>query len=384
MTPLSVPLRRAALASVLPVLFGACSLFGGDDDDSASTTDPTQDNIEAYEMLRLALEAKREQVLPAAMVDDNTSAGPWLVWLDIYQGWSAVFYARHYPDGAEVVSDVPIGDEMNAPNFRISETLGMTARSAGADSLYTIFRLDTGTELDAVTMKKPLSADYDAYALFGDEAYIVVEDEGLAIYEWTPGSTTPAMIGNIDAPLGAFVDFTVAEDSKGDRHLVALGSYGTWDVDLATMAAAKIPLPILPLEGGISEQGIAAFDDGEIWWYEWGGAEARAIHEEIAASGYLLSSSFPQAHVPAGSVGGSNVTLDGSVIYYRSSSGVYAYDVGTKAVTPVLLEDRNYSGSGVFVTYTSLSWSDVGLFVVGLESASGATGADGPVYRVAL
>ncbi|MEZ4452627.1 MAG: hypothetical protein R3B09_24420 [Nannocystaceae bacterium] len=375
---------RAGLALLLPALVGGCSLFGGGDDDDGSTTDPTQENINAYESLRLTLEASREQVLPAAMVDDNTSAGPWLVWLDTYQGWSAIFHARRFPDGAEVVSDVPIGDEENPPNFVISESLGMTARSSGSDSVYTVFRLDTGAELDVVTLKKPSAADYDAYALLGDDAYIVVEDEGLAIYEWTPGSTAPASIGSIDASLGAFVAFVVVEDTKGSRHLTAIGTYGTWDVDLATMAATKIPIPILPTEGGINERGLAAFDDGEIWWYEWGAAEARPIHDEIAASGYVLSSTFPQAHLPAGGLGGANLTIDdATTIYYRSHSGVYAYDVGTRAVTPVLLEDVGYSGSGLYITYAGLSWSDVGLFVVGLESMSGSTGADGPVYRVA-
>lgn len=385
---ISSPRRARVLSLVLLApLASACSIFGGGDDESESSSDPTQDNIDAYEALRLSLEAARTQVLPASPVDEATSAGPWLVWLDIYQGWSAIFHARRYPDGAEVVAEVPIGDEQNPPNFVISETLGMTAVAIGGDSEYTVFRLDTGAALDVITRKRPTTAAYDAYGLFGDEAYLVAEDENLAIYEWTPGSTEPAMIGAIGdtgVSLGAWAGFVVAEDAKGDRRLVAIGTYGTFSVDLATMSATQIPLPVMPLEGGVNEYGFAAYDDGDIWWYEWGAAEVRAIHDEIAASGYMLSSSFPQAHMPGRALGPQDITIDGTTIYYRSNSGVYAYDVVSRAVTPVLLEDRNYSGSGITVTYTGLSFSDAGLFVMGLESMSGSTGADGPVYRVSI
>lgn len=385
MPPVTHLVRSAALLS--SVLLSGCILGVGGDDDDDTGADPTQVNIQQYENLRLQLEQRRELVLPAAQVDDVRAAGPWLVWLDIYQGFSAVLHARRYPGGEEVVSEVPIGDAGTPPNFDIGESLGMTAVTVGGDALYTVFRLDTGAVLDEVTMKKPTAAKYDAYAVFGEQAYIVVEDEGLAIYEWTPGTGAPTKVGAIGetgANLGAWAGFVVTEDMAGSRRLVAIGTYGTYSVDLATMAATKVPLPVMPLEGAINEYGIAAVDGRDLWWYDWGAAEARPIHDELAASTYRLNSTYAQAHLPGSGFAGQDVSIDGTILYYRSNSGIYSYDVTTRAVTPVLLDDMNYAGTGVFITYTGLAGGDGALHVVGLESESGSTGADGPTYRVAL
>ena len=79
-----------------------------------------------------------------------------------------------------------------------------------------------------------------------------------------------------------------------------------------------------------------------------------------------------------------DLAVDGTTIYYRSNSGIYAYDVASKAVTPVLLDDLGYDGSGVLVNYTGLVSGDGSLFTIGLTSMSGPTGSDGPIYRVGL
>lgn len=378
--------RLLRAAAVLSAVTLAGCIFG-DDDDGDTPTDPTQTNIQQYEGLRLQLEQRREVALPAALVDDIRAAGPWLVWLDIYQGFSGVLHARRYPGGEEVVSEVPIGDEQSGYNFEIGEVLAMTAVSDGGDARYTAFRLDTGTVLDEVTMKKPTAAKYDAYGVFGEQAYIVVEDEDRAIYEWTPGTDTPARIaafGESGANFGAWVGFVVAEDQQGTRRLVGVGTLGTYSMDLATKAVTQVPLPVMPIEGAINEFGIAAIDGRDLWWYDWGSSQARAIHEELMASSYMLNSTYAQVHHVGSGYGAQDVAIDGTTLYYRSNSGIFAYDVADKTVTPVLLDDLTYSGSDVFITYTGLAVGDGSLFTIGLESTSGATGSDGPIYRVAL
>lgn len=371
---------RHALAWAAATLI-ACD--GGDDD--GGTTDPTQDNIQQYETLRLQLEQARTLALPGDAVDDVRAAGPWLVWLDLYQGFSGVLHARRYPGGDEIVAEVPIGDEQTPPNFEIGEQLAMTALTVGGDAQYTVFRLNTGTVLDQVTRKKPAAAKYDAYGVFGDQAYLVVEDEGLAIYAWTPGTDAPQPIASFgDTNFGAWIGFVVAEDQAGTRRLVGVGTAGTYSMDLATQAVTRVPLPIQALEGAINEYGVAAFTDQQLWWYDWGAAEARAIHDELAASPYLLNSTYAQAHQVGFGHASQDLAVDGTTIYYRSNSGIYAYDVASKAVTPVLLDDLGYAGSGALVTYTGLVSGDGSLFTIGLTSMSGATGSDGPIYRVGL
>lgn len=364
-------------------MFATIGCDGGGDDGGA--TDPTQDNIQQYEQLRLQLEQKRELALPSEGVDDVRALGPWLTWLDLYQGFSGVLHARRYPGGDEVVSEVPIGDEKTPPNYEIGDQLAMTGLTVGGDAQYTVIRLDTGAVLDQVTMKKPAAAKYDAYGVFAEQAYIVVEDEGRAIYEWTPGTDSPQVIASFgDTDFGAWIGFVVAEDQAGTRRLVGVGTAGTYSMDLATQQVTRVPMPHQLLEGAINEYGVAAFEDQEMWWYDWGASEARAIHDELAASSYVLNSTYATAHLVGFGTASQDIAVDGTTLYYRSNSGVYAYDVASKTVTPVLLDDRGYAGDGKLVTYTGLVNGDGALFMIGLTSTSGATGSDGPIYRVGL
>lgn len=218
--------------------------IGGIDYDDEDTADPTQQNIQQYEQLRMSLEQKRELVLPADAVDDVQAAGPWLTWLDLSQGFSGVLHARRGAGGDEVVSEVPIGDDGTPPNYEIGEELAMTAVTVGGDAVYTVLRLGTGTALDQVTMTKPDAAKYDAYGVFAGQAYIVVEAEDLAIYEWTPGTDAPTQIasfGEAGTNFGAWLGFVVAEDMAGTRRLVGVGTLGTHSMDLATKQVTQVP-----------------------------------------------------------------------------------------------------------------------------------------------
>jgi len=368
----------------LPVLAG-CSIGDGDDGDDGGG-DPTQDNIDEYEALRVSLEMNRQEVLPATGTDSVSAVGPYLLWLDINQGWEAILHIRRYPEGTEIVSPVPIGDEMTPPFYRADGGFAMTALTVEGDAVYSVIDLHNGALIDEVSHTKPQSAKYDAYGVFDGDAYLVAEDEGKMIYRWAAGTGSPTAIGSIDdtgANLGAWIAFTLVEFG-GSLKLVALGTLGTYTIDLDTMAAKAIPLPIAPLEFGITDVGIAAIDGSDLWFYAWDSAEVRAIHDELESSDYNLNSTFANAHWVGSGGANVDVSMDGSTIYYNSVAGIYSYDVVSAAVTPVLLDDQTYSGSSVSIHYTGINVSDGALTVIGLESTSGATGSDGPIYRVAL
>lgn len=377
--------RFVAMCAALSLGPG-CGFFDGNVDDPEDELDQTEQDLLQYEEVRLSLEQAREQVLPS-VADDLSAAGPYLTWLDRSNANTAVLHAVRFPGGEEVVSEVPIGNVETAPYYVISESLAMTARASGGDSIYTVIRLDTGGVLDEIERPRPQAADYDAFRLFGEQAYIVADDEDLAVYEWTPGTDTPTVIGSLGAigsGLGAFIDLVVVEDMAGVRRLIAVGTGGTYSVDLATMAPTRLPFPVQVHEGALNEHGMAVIDGTELWWLDWGATEVRAIHSEVAQPGYRLSPTFREAHWVGSGTANQDVAIDGTTLHYRSNTGVYGYDVATKTVAPVLLDNRNYDHRGVFVTYTGLNAGDGGLFVVGLESTSGSTGADGPVYRVRL
>jgi hypothetical protein len=368
------------LLSSLPCVLAGCSLLGGDQGNS------TEDDIAEYEQLRTSLEANRQEILPAQAVDHVSAVGPYVLWLDTYQGWEAVLHIRRYPEGTEITSPVPIGDETTPPFYRASEELAMTALTVGMDSIYSVIDLANGQLLDEVTYAKPQNAAYDAYGVVGNDAYLVVEDEGKMIYSWTAGSGSPAAIGSIDdtgANLGAWIDFTLVE-YDGSLKLLALGTYGTYAIELDTMNATQIPLPVTPLEFGITDAGIAVVDGADLWFVSWGDSEARAIHDELKNSSYSLNASFHNAHWVGSGGANIDVSMDGDTIYYRSVAGIHAYNVSSNAIAPILLDDMTYSGSEVFIHYTGINVADNAMIVVGLESTSGSTGADGPIYRVTL
>ncbi|MCA9698500.1 MAG: hypothetical protein KC431_13310 [Myxococcales bacterium] len=306
------------------------------------------------------------------------------MWLDLYQGFEGVLHIRNFDTNNEIVSPVPIGNDMSAPFYRANDQVAMTAKLEGMDSVYSVIDVKTGNLLDEVLYTKPQLAQYDAYGIDGNDVYLVVEDEGKMIYTWTAGTGSPTPIGAIDDTginLGAWIDFTLVEYG-GSLKLLALGTLGAFTIDLGTMNATKVPLPIVPLEFGITDVGIAAIDGFDLWFYAWGDTQARAIHDELEASDYVLNSTFYNSHYVGSGGAAQDVGMDGSTIYYASVSGVHGYDVLSNEVKPVLLNDMTYSGSDVFIHYTDLGPDTGSMVVIGLESTNGSTGADGPYYRV--
>jgi hypothetical protein len=360
-----------------------CSLLGleGEGDGGNST----EDDIAEYEALRLSLETNLEEVLPAYGVDSLQAVGDYVTWLDVNQGWEAILHIRHYPDGGEITSEVPIGNEDVFPFYRLGDTTAMTAIFEGMNSIYSVIDLENGQLVDQVTRPKPTDADYDAYGVYGNEAYLVVDSEGKMIYEWTVGSGSPTPIGSIDdtgANFGIFIDFVIVEFG-GSRKLVGIGTAGTYAIELDTMIADQIPLPISPLEIGITDNGIAVADGFDLWYVGWEDTEVRAIHDELKANAYELNTSFNNSHWMGSGFAQQDVSGSGNRIIYRSTSGVHAYDTTTNTVTPLLLDDNGYSSETPWsVRYVGLNVTDNALLVFGLESDDGSTGADGPIYRL--
>jgi hypothetical protein len=362
-----------------------CSFFGigGDGDDDGGSS--TEDDIAEYEALRLSLETNLEEILPAYGVDSVQAVGDYVTWLDINQGWEAILHIRHYPDGGEWTSEVTVGNEETFAFYRLGDTTAMTAIVEGMSSIYSVIDLETGDLADQVTRPKPDGADYDAYAVYGDKAYLVADSEGKMIYEWTVGSGSPTPIGAIDdtgANFGIFIDFTII-DYGGSLKLLGIGTVGTYAIELDTMIADQIPLPISPLEIGITDNGIAVADGFDLWYVGWEDTEVRAIHDELKANAYELNTSFNNSHWMGSGFAQQDVSGSGNRIIYRSTSGVHAYDTTTNTVTPILLDDNGYSSeTPLYIHYTGINTTENAMFVYGLESTSGATGADGPIYRL--
>jgi sugar lactone lactonase YvrE len=114
--------------------------------------------------------------------------------------------------------------------------------------------------------------------------------------------------------------------------------------------------------------------DGPHYWVN---GETRDLKSEIDDNAYRLNTTFPAIHKYAGH----GVLYKGRVVY-KGQTGMFAYDLRTHEVKPLLLEPR---GGTRIVYIDPLVTDDTGtLYVTGLESESGAVGADGPIYALQL
>ena len=98
------------------------------------------------------------------------------------------------------------------------------------------------------------------------------------------------------------------------------------------------------------------------------------ITDKIKA-GYSMNKTFAQVHYPDNN--GSWCKYKDKIVYH-GSYGIFAYDMNSEKVIPLALDARDNS-----VVYRNPTTVDTGtLFLKGLLSESGATGADGPTYSI--
>jgi hypothetical protein len=115
---------------------------------------------------------------------------------------------------------------------------------------------------------------------------------------------------------------------------------------------------------------------GRIFRYDVASDSREELTDGITA-GYTMNATYPEPHLPTATTAFSRA---GDRLYYEGTYGIFAYDLGTEEVEPVLLNRRDNS---VTYRYPTAMEATGALFVKGLESESGAIGADGPTWRVA-
>ena len=97
----------------------------------------------------------------------------------------------------------------------------------------------------------------------------------------------------------------------------------------------------------------------------------------IEAADYEINETFASSHLYY-----QDPTRWRDYIIYVANSGLFAYNMRSHEVTPILLEPRTPDLRIVY-RYPRVTESGI-LLVTGLTSTSGAVGADGPVYQVDL
>lgn len=357
--------RPIGMRALLPILLAAaaCVPSGPADDD------PTEQDLAEYDELATRL-GKRSRRFLGDEADELQAAARRIYWLQ-YASFDPTIHSSLA--GARVDYAFAAGTE---GNLRVSDDLVVTARREGDAVVYRAYDAAAASSLRGEVML-PAPTDEQrwwAYCVDGGTVYIVTTGAATTLHRWTPG-TPPAAVLTLEeagASVGIFLDFMV---HQGKMLFVESGRL--WTLDLATQTATWVGNR-KEISGAVSTNGLGVLYVAADGPYYVENGTTRDVRAEIEDSGYRLNATFASIHHFA-----ADAVLYRGTVVYQGQAGMFAYDLRAKRVTPLLLEPR---GPGLRIDYIDPQITDATatLYVTGLESESGAVGADGPVWTLDL
>jgi hypothetical protein len=343
--------------------------------DPGPGTDPTQADVDAYNQLADQLDAHRSMFL-GKDVQDVTPVYSRLYWLDTT---SADPKLDRYDDatGTRLAYTFSIGT-LDDDNFRASQAYVVTADAGSDPVVYHAY--DAGspaTEIASIARPRPSDAKWEAYAVSGTTMYLVDAS--------TPGQTTllrwlagadPVPVTTLEqagATIGEFWDFDVFGTT-----MIFIESGRMWKLDLTTNQATWL-MNMTEVTGDIDfrPDGVLFECADGLKFFDYGKNTLVDMSAKIDANGFQINQTFATA---AHYLGG--FTRWKTFIVYIGESGLFAYDMATDHITPILLSPER---ADLRIDYKRPAALDDGTaFVTGLESTDGAVGVDGPTYRLDL
>lgn len=359
----------SATLALSPSLLGCIFVNGNGPGDTMTGGDTTEKDIAQYDATQAQLEQRRTVFNNNAM--EPTGWGTRLFWLE-FPGYDPSLHSYETSGSVTTHYKFPIGSG-DKYNYRASEKIVVTAELKGDKVVYHAYRIDKPEEsLGELSLPNPGSGiRWWAYAPDQEDVYYVTTDDGTQLWKWTPGQAAGTMLMKLEdtgAQVGEFWDFGVDGNT-----MIFIESGRIWSLDIAAKKSTWL--------GNKTESTSAFWDkDGVLFstaegpfFYNFAGGSLTDVAAAIDSSGYKLNDTFQNVHRY-----NTDLARSKNVMGYIGSSGFFTYDLGTKAVKPVLLNARDNS-----VTYRYPVVLDDGtMFVQGLESESGSIGADGPLFRV--
>lgn len=372
---------RVGLACVLAC--AGCGLFGGGPGGgSADPTAQTTQDIAAYEQLTTTLEQNRLE-FAGKQYSYQEAFGSKLYYLD-FPGFDPRLHRFDTVSGARLNYTFAIGTG-DAFNYRVSDSLIVTARNAGSMVEYKAYAADAAAQLVGQTsLIAPSGAKWWAYAVAAGDVYIVTYDAAgpaTTLRKWTPGGAVQDLFTLESATgqsrLGELLDFGVDGDT-----LVFIEGGRIWRGSLAQKRASFLQNKTQVTGGTVSFEpdGVTFAAGASLYFFQSATGTLIDVAAKLRDSPFRLSSTFKTSHYYYGDASG--FSRYGGYLLYIGSSGVFAYDLAKDAVRPVLLEPRDAELRTVY-RYPVVTTNGF-LFVTGLQSASGSVGADGPIFRVDL
>jgi hypothetical protein len=349
------------------VFLTGCLVQPHGDDDGPST----ERDIAEYDSLALQLEAHR-QPFQDPIADEVWAANRRVYWLE-YRSFDPTLAS--WQDGAQLAYGFATGTE---GNYRASDQLVVTATREGDQVIYRAYAANaTNAALGEVAFPAPTDEQrWWAYAVGGNEAFIVTTGAQTTLHRWVPGAqpTVEVVLEQVGVSVGTFLDLGIF-----GRRAMLIESGRLWSLDLATHAAYWVGND-KAITGAVSADDtglVYTAADGPYYLAHNAGQGGRALKLEIENSSYELNATFNAIHHYVETA----LLYRGRVIY-KGQSGLFAYDLDSREVEPLLLEPRD--GTPRIVYKDPQVLDDGTLFVTGLESDSGSVGADGPVYSLRI
>ncbi len=357
---------------------GGCTFGDGDDDPVARQAE----HLETYDSLHRSL-LGRATVFVEGAAQDFTVAGNHLFWIDAAAG-NPILRSYNDDTGAKtrygfapylIVATAP--NPIDNVNFRVSpSTVAVMNEPDGAN----LYRVDAEEEhLDKLTLPAPpYGQKWWSYAVDGDIVFTaVLRDEELVVQSFRAGDEQPTVVASLTeliAPevIGEFFGFAISGST-----LIFNESGRIWMADLGGGGSARWAKNDMRV-GGVHFDGLGAVynQDERFYRYDFVSDTREDLTERMLA-GYEMNETFAAAHHPTPSTTWFKYQ---SRIAYVANSGLFTFDMTSGSVAPLLLDARDNS-----IVFRNPAVLDNGtLFVKGLQSSSGSTGADGPTYRVGL
>ena len=347
-------------AIFLPVLFTGCIAAPAEED----ATDQQIKDVEHWNELSAELDARRTEFL-GTRVQELAAAGNTLFWLDFTN-----FNPRlaRWDGATKLTYGFSIGDGNNY-NYRGSATLVVTAEPASDNVVYRAYDATTANRLIAsTTFPKPAGAKWSAYAVDGNTVYVM---DGTVLKKWIPGGAV-TIVTNVPVE-GEFWDFGVAGST-----MVYIESGRVWSMNLATNQSTWL-MNKTQASGSVDfrPDGVLFDTATGLSFYDYAQQQLIDVKARIDANPFKINSTFASAaHYYQ------DFTRYKQWVIYIGQSGLFAYDLKADKITPLLLSPNR---ADLRVDYRYPVALDGGeMFVTGLTSTSGATGADGPTYKLDL
>jgi hypothetical protein len=222
-----------------------------------------------------------------------------------------------------------------------------------------------------------------AYAVDGTTVYVLTQGSDTELLRWQPGDGDPTPLFALEdegITIGELWDFDISGND-----LVVIESGQVWHLDMTTLASEAVPAtnqldPGNPISFGsngilFTEQGGQS---GDLVYYALADHSLTDVSAAISGSSFQINKTFAQAHYyqQDGILDG----LDPNRVDYIGEMGLFAFELDTAAVTPLLLSPDDGNVTINYVAPSPLASGDI--YVVGLTSNEGDIGVDGPLYKV--